>query len=69
METKCHEMGRTPSPREPSLSKAPVERSSELLFSQVGQASATRALTVLPFLVFVMRTKRPQSFDLRLVSP
>lgn len=66
---KCQVMGTMPSSSVAISKKAPLERSSELLFLQVGQASATTAVTVLPFLVLVMVTDLPQSEDCLPRSP
>ena len=62
-------LGTTPSDRSAMCSNAAMERSIELPFSQVGQASATKTLTDLPFWVLVMRTDLPQSEERTLVSP
>jgi len=49
--------------------KAPVERSMELLFVQVGQASAIKTVTCLLLFVFVIKTFFPHWLDTLLRSP
>jgi hypothetical protein len=57
-------MGTIPSSRVAMARKAASLRSTELAFSQVGQASLTMTLTDLPFLVLVTVRRAPQRRDL-----
>lgn len=59
-QTNFHWIGSTPALSSPIRLKAPVDKSMELAFSQVGHSSATTTVTLLPFAVLVICTDFPQ---------